>query len=92
MLAADLALAARNDLPSVGPEYARLMEQRYRARFAAYTTAEKWVARPLVADYVARRANQSDWVHSRLTGVINERDLPNRIFSARSIWKLLTRK
>jgi geranylgeranyl reductase family protein len=92
MLAADLALSAGDDLPSVGPEYARLMEQRYRARFAAYTTAEKWVARPLVADYVARRANRSEWVHSRLTGVINERDLPNRIFSARSIWRLLTRK
>jgi geranylgeranyl reductase family protein len=92
MLAADLALSARDDLPSVGPEYARLMVQRYQARFAAYTTAEKWVARPLVADYVARRANRSEWVHSRLTGVINERDLPNRIFSARSIWRLLTHK
>jgi geranylgeranyl reductase family protein len=90
MLAADLAAAARDDLASVGPEYAKVMAQRYRARFAAYTTAEKWVSRPLVADYVARRANRSRWVHDRLTGVINERDLPNRIFSARSIWRLLT--
>jgi flavin-dependent dehydrogenase len=91
MLAADLAASARDNLASVGPEYARLMAQRYRARFAAYTTAERWVARPLVADYVARRANRSQWVHDRLTAVINERDLPNRIFSARSIWRLLTR-
>ncbi len=90
MLIADLAEASGNDLPSVGPEYARLMVQRYRARFAAYTTAERWVARPLVADYVARRANRSKWVHDRLTGIINERDLPNRVFSARSIWRLLT--
>jgi hypothetical protein len=66
------------------------MVQRYRARFAAYTTAERWVARPLVADYVARRANKSQWVHDRLTGIINERDLPNRVFSVRSIWRLLT--
>ena len=90
MLIADLAEASGNDLPSVGPDYARLMVQRYRARFAAYTTAERWVARPLVADYVARRANRSKWVHDRLTGTINESDLPNRVFSARSIWRLLT--
>ena len=90
MLIADLAEASGNDLPSVGPDYARLMVQRYRARFAAYTTAERWVARPFVADYVARRANRSKWVHDRLTGVINERDLPNRVFSVRSIWRLLT--
>ncbi len=89
MLAADLA-ASQPELPAVGPAFAREMTQRYRARFAAYTTAERWVARPFIADYVARRANKSEWVHSRLTGVINERDLPNKIFSARSIWRLLT--
>ncbi|HYN10274.1 MAG TPA: geranylgeranyl reductase family protein [Vicinamibacterales bacterium] len=89
MLVADLA-STRDDLSSVGPDYAQVMTQRYGARFAAYTTAERWVARPLVADYVARRANKSQWVHERLTGIINERDLPNRIFSARSIWRLLT--
>jgi geranylgeranyl reductase family protein len=91
LLAADLAAASGGDLPAVGPAYARLMTERYGARFAAYTTAEQWVARPLVADYVARRANRSAWVHDRLTGVINERDLPNKVFSARSIWRLLTK-
>ena len=25
-----------------------------------------------------------------IAGIINERDLPNRVFSARSIWRLLT--
>jgi geranylgeranyl reductase family protein len=89
MLLADLA-STRDDLAQAGPDYAQAMTEKYRARFAAYTTAERWVARPLVADYVARRANTSRWVHDRLTGVINERDLPNRIFSARSIWRLIT--
>jgi geranylgeranyl reductase family protein len=90
MLAADLIEACEGDPAPVGPQFAELMARRYTARFAAYTTAEKWVARPFVADYVARRANSSRWVHDRLTGVINERDLPNRVFSARSIWRLLT--
>jgi geranylgeranyl reductase family protein len=90
MLACDLIAACGGDPASVGPQFAQAMTRRYSARFAAYTTAEKWVARPFVADYVARRANASRWVHDRLTGVINERDLPNRVFSARSIWRLLT--
>jgi geranylgeranyl reductase family protein len=38
MLVADLALP-RDDLSSVGPDYAHLMTQKYGARFAAYTTA-----------------------------------------------------
>lgn len=90
MLASDLVEACDGDPAAVGPQFAQAMTRRYGARFAAYTTAEKWVARPFVADYVARRANTSRWVHDRLTGVINERDLPNRVFSARSIWRLLT--
>jgi len=44
-----------------------------------------------VADYVARRANASRWVHERLQGVLEERDLPNRVFSARSFWRLITK-
>jgi geranylgeranyl reductase family protein len=90
LLAAELAEKAGAALPSVGPVYAEELIKRYAWRFAAYTKAERWVARPLIADFVARRANRSRWVHDRLTGVIMERDLPNKVFSARSIWKLLT--
>jgi menaquinone-9 beta-reductase len=90
MHVADLAEAAGDRLESIGLDYAKLMVQRYGSRFKAYSTAERWIARPLVADYVARRANKSQWVHDRLTGIINECDLPNRVFSARSIWRLLT--
>ena len=87
---ADLAAAAGDRVESVGLEYAKWIVQRYGSRFRAYSTAERWIALPIVADYVARRANKSQWVHDRLTGIINERDLPNRVFSARSIWRLLT--
>jgi geranylgeranyl reductase family protein len=91
LLVAELAGQAGGALPSVGPAYAKALVDRYAWRFAAYTRAERWVARPLIADFVARRANRSQWVHDRLTGVIMERDLPNKVFSARSIWKLLTK-
>ena len=91
LLAAELAERAGDALPGVGPAYAEALTRRYAARFDAYTRAERWVARPHVADFVARRANRSRWVHDRLTGVIMERDLPNKVFSATSLWKLLTK-
>lgn len=90
MLAADLAAEVGDSLATVGPRYAATMVARYASRFRAYTTAQKWVSVPLVADFVASRANKSRWVHDRLTGVVLERDLPNRILSPRSIWRLLT--
>jgi len=46
---------------------------------------------PIMADYVARRANRSRWVHEKLAGIISERDLPDRVFSARALWRLVTR-
>jgi flavin-dependent dehydrogenase len=91
LLLADVARES-GDLPSAGARYAAEMARRHGARFRAYATAERWIARPLIADYVARRANQSRWVHDRLTGIITERALPTKVFSARSIWKLLTRE
>ena len=69
---------------AVWPGLCAADEAAIRGAIPAYATAERWVARPLIADYVTRRANRSLWVHDRLTGVINERDLPNRIFSVRS--------
>jgi flavin-dependent dehydrogenase len=78
-------------LPLAGVRYGEVMVSRYASRFRAYQTAERWIARPFVADYVARRANRSRWLHDRLTGIINERALPDRVFSARAIWKLMTK-
>jgi flavin-dependent dehydrogenase len=94
MESALLIAAAAGDgqpLPLAGFRYAETMRRRYAHRFKAYTTAQRWLAFPFIADYVARRANASSWVHERLQGVLDERDLPNRVFSARSLWRLMTR-
>jgi geranylgeranyl reductase family protein len=94
MESALLIAAAAGDgqpLPLAGFRYAETMRRRYAHRFRAYTTAQRWLAFPFIADYVARRANASSWVHQRLQGVLDERDLPNRVFSARSLWRLMTR-
>ncbi len=91
LLAAELAIGARSSLATVGPRYAEEMVRRYGARFHAYQTAERWIGVPLVADYVFKRANQSQWVHDRLTGIITERSLPSHVFSAKTLWRLVTR-
>lgn len=91
LLIAEIAARQPDSLLSVGLAYAEEMKTRYASRFRAYETAERWVGVPWVADYVARRANESRWVHDRLTGIITERSLPSRVFSFSSIWKLLTR-
>jgi geranylgeranyl reductase family protein len=90
LLLADAA-ADGGPLPLAGFRYAETMRARFGYRFRAYTTAQRWLALPFVVDYVARRANRSEWVHRRLQGVLEEQDLPNRVFSARSLWKLITR-
>lgn len=91
MLAAELAIdAAPGALPDIGPRYAELMRSRYAARFRTYDTEQRWASFPWVSDYIARRANRSQWVHERLTRVITEQALPSHVFSARTIWRLMT--
>ena len=86
------AAADGGSLPHAGFRYAETMRTKYAHRFQAYSTAQRWLAFPFIADYVARRANASEWVHRRLHGILDEQDLPNRVFSARSMWKLVTKR
>ena len=91
ILAADLAIAATpQTLPLIGRGYADTMRARYAPRFRTYDIAQRWNAYPFVTDFFARRANRSQWVHERLTRVITEQALPTHVFSARTIWRLLT--
>jgi geranylgeranyl reductase family protein len=91
LLAADLAVEAGQDACAmIGARYAETMRSRYAARFRTYDAAQRWVAFPFISDYVARRANRSAWVHERLTRVITEQALPSHVFSARTLWRLVT--
>lgn len=90
LLAAELAGQIR-DVPSVGEAYRTAMTSRYTKRFATYETAERWMRVPAFANFVAWRANRSPWVLKHLTAVLSEDALPDRVFSARAIWALITR-
>jgi geranylgeranyl reductase family protein len=90
MLAAQLAVDAAHGAPFIAERYASILKNRYAARFRTYDIAQRWVAFPFISDYVARRANKSQWVHDRLSRIITEQALPTHVFSARTIWRLMT--
>ena len=92
LLAADLALDAGGQAADIAPRYGEQMRSRYGARFKTYDAAQRWVSFPFMSDYVAGRANRSAWVHERLTRVITEQGLPSHVFSARTLWRLATRR
>jgi geranylgeranyl reductase family protein len=91
LLVAELAAANARDLPGVGDVYRVEMHSRYIRRFRAYQTAEQWMRVPMFADVVAYRANRSSFVLKHLTKVLAEDSIPDRVFSAKAFWALLTR-
>lgn len=79
-----------SDPAGIGPLYASALRARHGRRFRAYAVAQSWVSFPWFIDYVARRANQSPYIRSRLAEFLSETDLPDRVFSLRGLWRLTT--
>ena len=89
LLLDDLA-GGGSDLPGAGALYGQLLHARYGRRFRAYAIAQRWVSFPRFVDYVARRANDSPYVNRKLSEFLAETDLPDRVFSLRGVWRLMT--
>lgn len=89
LLLDDLA-AGGSDLPGAGALYGQLLHARYGRRFRAYAIAQRWISFPRFVDYVAKRANDSPYVNRKLAEFLAETDLPDRVFSWRGVWRLLT--
>jgi len=89
LLLDDLA-AGGSDVPGAGALYGQLLHARYGRRFRAYAIAQKWVSFPRFVDYVAKRANDSPYVNRKLSEFLGETDLPDRVFSMRGVWRLMT--
>lgn len=88
LLAAELARATA-DLPSAGIVYRSALHEKFGARFRAYAVAQRWVSFPWFVDYVAKRANQSEYIGKRLSEFLSETDLPTRVFSVKGFWRLV---
>ena len=78
------------DLPGAGTLFGQLLRERHGRRFRAYAVAQTWVSFPRFVDYVARRASASPYVNRKLSEFLAETDLPDRVFSWRGVWRLMT--
>lgn len=85
-LAADAALdALRTDsLPALAA-YPRALDARLRPKYRAYGVAQRWIARPWLADLVFLRAQRSARVRRGLEGMLRETVDPSVIFSPRGV-------
>lgn len=92
MLAAETVaegLRRSSDPADVAVGYARHVEAAFRSRFRAYDTAQRYLAHPAVADFLARRANASPKVRSRLEALFRETATPDEVFSASGLVRAL---
>jgi geranylgeranyl reductase family protein len=62
--------------------YAARIRAVFSARFRAYKLAQDWLARPMLANFLTRRARRSPFVRQELSAVFQERADPRRLFSA----------
>jgi geranylgeranyl reductase family protein len=92
MLAAELVIDGlrRQRAPAaLAEDYARTIESRFAARFAAYAAAQRWLSYPAICNFIAARARNGGFVRERLSGMLAETDDPRRLFSLRGFMRAL---
>jgi menaquinone-9 beta-reductase len=77
MIAAETILGGES-----ADQYAARVRAAFSPRFRAYKLAQDWLARPRVANFLARRARTSPFVRRELSGLFQETGDPRRLFSA----------
>ena len=76
-------IAAETILRGDGAEtYAARIRAAFGPRFRGYKLAQDWLARPRLANFLARRARKSPFVRRELSGLFQETSDPRRLFSA----------
>ncbi|HEX6739503.1 MAG TPA: geranylgeranyl reductase, partial [Vicinamibacteria bacterium] len=93
LLAAEIAAeglrAEAPDAAALGERYAAEVARRFGARFRAYETAQAWLARPALADFLTWRARSGRFARRQLEGLINETTDPRALFSWGGLWRSL---
>ncbi len=71
-------------------KYADMLFSRLSPRYESYKTAEKWLSRRWLNDFVARRISRSPFLQERLCDFMKEIDDPRAVFDIRSLlWSYL---
>lgn len=66
-------------------EFPRSVERELRPKYMGYLMAEKWLARPWLNDFVARRVSRSPYLQECVSGIVNETIDPREVFSLRGV-------
>jgi flavin-dependent dehydrogenase len=69
--------------------YGPLLERRLRPKYRGYEAAQRWIARPWLADLIFLRASRSARVRAALEGMLEERVDPSALFSPRGVARAL---
>lgn len=88
-LIADALSGRVMDKHSVSDAYASRLHAAFGERFYAYSLAQRWLARPAVADFVAWRANRGERVRRQLEALLAETEDPRVLFSVTGMLKSL---
>jgi geranylgeranyl reductase family protein len=84
------SLRTRADSPdAAGRRYATCIVAAFAQRFRAYDAAQHWLARPALANFLARRANAGRYVRAQLQALLDESGDPRELFSATGLVKAL---
>ncbi len=62
-------------------EFPRSVERELMPKYTGYLLAERWLARPWLNDFVARRVSRSRYLQACLSGIVNETIDPREVFS-----------
>jgi flavin-dependent dehydrogenase len=72
-------------------EYRERLTNDFKPRYKGYRTAEKWISKPWLSDFVFGRIQKSKYLGEVLSGIIAETHNPRDIFSVngivKSFWK-----
>ena len=87
-IAAEVVHAAleSNDFSQLA-RYPERLKNELEPRYLGYKIGEKWMARPWLADFMARRAQKSKFLRDSMAGLITETVDPRTIFSVRGVLK-----
>jgi geranylgeranyl reductase family protein len=91
LAAETMRLAVESGDPGALDRFDALVSGRLAPKYAGYRAAERWLARPWVADFLARRARRSSFLRDALAGILNETIDPASVFSFAGIAKALLR-
>jgi geranylgeranyl reductase family protein len=74
----------KDDLSEIH-HYGQYMESEFKSRYRGYRTAEKWLARPWMNDFLLSRFGKSKYAKDILAGIIAETQNPQDLFSFKGI-------